>query len=185
MTSDVDRIRSQLHRLAYIVRNVAYYRALADYSDSLDQNFWIYAFNNNFDMSVLEWCKVFGSRGEPTHWTTVVSDADIFRASLLTELKLTCDEWNSYWDEMKNYRDLSVAHHTTEPRLTKYPRLDVALASTFFLYGHLVDQLKDASDPIYFIPKKMSNYYQRLVPHAKDVARAAYEASRGIEDKVK
>lgn len=185
MAHDKDRARAQLFRLAYIVRNIAYYRSLAVYCDSLDQNFWIFAFNNFFDMSVLEWCKVFGSRGESTHWAGVVRDEEAFRSDMLMELKLTHNEWVSYWKEMKHYRDFSVAHHTKDPRFTKYPRLDTALRSTFFLYGHLVNQLKDAPEPVYFLPKDLSRYYERLLSHAGQVSAAAYEASRGIEDKVK
>lgn len=185
MTHDTDRVRTQLFRLAYIVRNIAFYRSLAIYCDSLNQNFWIYSFNNFFDMSVLEWCKVFGSRREPTHWTTVVSDEDMFRSDMLTELNLTDDEWESYWIEMKDYRDISVAHHTKNPDLTKYPCLDTALASTVFLYGHLVNQLSDAPEPVYFLPKDLSRYYERALSLAKQISAAAYEASCGIEDKVK
>ena len=185
MSTDTTGIREQLFRLAYIVRNVAYYRSLAMYCKSFDQNFWIYAFNNYFDMSVLEWCKVFGSRQEPTHWTSVVGDEDAFRTGMLAEIELTLAEWESYWTEMKNYRDISVAHHTKDPKLTKYPNLDTALASTFFFYGHLVTLLKDAPEPVYFLPKDLSRYYEQLLSHAKQVSAAAYEASRGIEDKVK
>ena len=148
MTSDTDSVRALLFRLAYVVRNIAYYRALAKHKESLDQNFWIYGFNNFFDMSVLEWCKVFGSRAEPTYWTTVVADIQAFRESMLTELSLTRDEWDSYWDEMKTYRDFSVAHHADPPNQTRYPNLDTALASTIYLFGHLVNQLKAAPDPV-------------------------------------
>ena len=185
MTHDTDRVRAQLFRLAYIVRNIAYYRSLAAYGDSLDQNFWIFAFNNFFDLSVLEWCKIFGSRREPTHWASVVSDEHVFRSELLTRLKLTPDEWESYWSQMKNYRDISVAHHTKDPKFTKYPHLDTALASTVFLYGHLVDQLEHAPEPVSFLPKDLSRYYERSLSLAKRISAAAYEASRGITDTVK
>jgi hypothetical protein len=186
MIVDKDGAHRQIFRLAYIARNIAFYRALAKYKGTFAQNFWIYAFNNYFDMAVLEWCKVFGSRGEPTHWSAVVQDADSFRAALLAELKLSRDEWRGYWEQMKNYRDLAVVHHMQDPRVTSYPTLDIALQATSFYYKFLVCALRDLpEEPMYFLPKNLESYYQRLLQHAEQVATAAYEASRGIEDKVR
>jgi len=133
----------------------------------------VYAFNNYFDMAILEWCKVFGSRSEPTHWSAVVEDPDSFRAALLADLALTRDAWDKYWEEMKNYRDLALAHHTLDPRVTSYPKLDVALRATCFHYKFLVEAIRHVpTNPVYFLPKELDSYYQRLLAHAEQVATA-------------
>jgi hypothetical protein len=182
----VELARTQIFRLAYVVRNVAFYRSLAPFQKSFAQNYWIYVFNNFLDMAVLEWCKVFGSRGEETHWSTLVEDPDAFRTAMLAEFHLTRDEWDKYWERMKNYRDAHIAHHTRDPRVTKYPHLDIALRACFFYYKHLLRELRNVKDdPLYFYPPDLEAYYERLLVHAREVSEVAYAASRGIEDKVK
>jgi hypothetical protein len=94
---------------------VAFYHSLAPFQNSFAENYWTYVFNNFLDMAVLEWCKVFGSRGEGTHWSTLVEDPDAFRTAMLGEFHLTRDEWDKYWERMKNYRDSRIAHHTRDP----------------------------------------------------------------------
>jgi hypothetical protein len=182
---DANKARAQLFRLAVIVRNIAFYRSLSGYRRSLGQNFWIYTYNNFFDMAVLEWCKTFGSRSETTHWSAVVPDAEAFRTALLARLGITPDQWTAYWEDLKGYRDSSVAHHEVDPERTKYPLLDTALDSTCYLYDFLVEELRIASDPVYFLPRYLKVYYQQILAQAEKLAKVAYEASRNVEERVK
>ena len=79
MPINVKFARMHAARLAYITRNIAFYRALASLGEKYTQSFWIYARNNFLDMAVLEWCKVLvRARRRPTgaesYWTTTVSE---------------------------------------------------------------------------------------------------------------
>jgi hypothetical protein len=180
-----EKARAHLFRLAGIVRNIAFHRTLSDYKGSLKQNFWIYTFNNFLDMAVLEWCKTFGARRETYHWTKLFSDPDSVRSRLLTTIALAPGDWTAYWNEMKRYRDDSVAHHALTPKNMRYPQLHVALDSTCFIYDSITAELEKLQPAHYMLPKSLKVYYDRLLPQATAQAKVAFEASRNLEDRVK
>ena len=113
-----------MFRLVYVVRNVACHRSLPEFKSRFCQNYWILIFNNFLDMVVLEWCKVFGSRSEPTHWSSHIKEQNTFREGLLKRLGLSKEEWETYWDSVKDYRDNLVLHHKRNPNVTHYPNLE-------------------------------------------------------------
>ena len=183
---NVDLARTHAFRLAFIARNIAFYRTLASLGENYTQNFWIYVSNNFLDMAVLEWCKVFGSRAEETHWSNIVEEHDAFRDNMLVELSLTREQWDSYWEEMKDYRARGVAHASLTNPPTRYPHLDNALHSSAFYYRYLVEELRKAEEnPLYLLPGDLMRYYEPLLAHAKEVASVAYGASREIVDNIR
>ena len=62
------------------------------------QTFWIMTVNLLADAAAIEWCKVFGSWDEDTHWTRVLPKEkhDEVRTALLDELGITQSEWEAY-----------------------------------------------------------------------------------------
>ncbi len=78
-----------------------------------------------------------------------------------------------------------MAHHEVAPERTKYPLLDTALDSTCYLYDFLVEELRIATDPVYFLPRYLKVYYQQILAQAEELAKVAYEASRNVEERVK
>ncbi len=46
-------IEEHLFRLVYVVRNAACYKALSQYKDEFEQNWWILIYNNFFDIAIL------------------------------------------------------------------------------------------------------------------------------------
>lgn len=106
---------------------------------------------NQLDSAVLEWCKVFGSDDEATHWKQVVpaADHDQFRSDLLASLEITVDVWAAYWNEMKSYRDNLIAHHIELNKVANYPVLDLALKSSFFYYNYLIKELRSLGETRY------------------------------------
>ena len=77
------------------------------------QTFWIMTVNLLADTAAIEWCKVFGSWEEDTHWTRVIprQQHDQVRAALLHELGFSQAEWKAYHDGILRYRNELVAHH--------------------------------------------------------------------------
>ena len=109
MTAHILELADQVFRLVFVVRNAAYHRSLHKYKDEFVQNYWILIFNNFLDIAVLEWCKVFGSNNDATHWSNKITKKDKFRAELLARLNYTESEWEAYWNNIKGYRDCVVA----------------------------------------------------------------------------
>lgn len=182
MTADVGKVVDQVFRLVYVVRNVAHHRSLEPFKDDSDQNYWILVFNNFLDIAVLEWCKAFGSRGEATHWSNHVADPDAFRAGLYARLGVSEEEWRTYWESIKNYRDEVVAHHVSASKVTHYPDLGCALQACFYYYGILIKQLRQLS--VFDYPEDLEDYYKRSLEQACRFSELAYGATRALKENV-
>lgn len=181
--STIEEFSAQLFRLGHVARSIAIKRALTATDPDPKLNFWRLIMGNQLDAAVLEWCKVFGSHGEATHWKNVVPPAehDKYRADLWAELGVSADQWEAYWEEMKVYRDNLVAHHIEANKVPKYPQLDLALKSSVFHYKYVIAGLRSLGEHRY--PDDLQSYYERLEYQSKEIAGAAMAATSGFQEK--
>ena len=173
-----------IFRLIYVIRNAANYRSLLKYKDEFSQKYWIFVFNNSFDMSILEWCKVFGTDSEPTHWKKLVEehDHDNFREGLLKHINLTDPEWDRYWREVKDYRNNLITHFRKDPKIIRYPSLDNIINSTFYYYEWLVKKLEEYG--IKQEPEDLRGYYIKCLEQANLFSETAYRSTENIQEDV-
>src|SRR5689334_21852435 len=101
-------------------------RMIAEIALEPKQTFWIMTVNLLADSAAIEWSKVFGSRGEDTHWSRVIrkSEHNEVRSALLQKLGLSQEEWETYRGNIVQYRNEIVAHHDLEATVAKYPQYD-------------------------------------------------------------
>jgi hypothetical protein len=172
--------------LATIVRNIRLRRELSKVCPSPQLNFWRVIYGNCTDTAVQDWCKLFGADGgnnETLHWKTLATDVDQFRHDLLGALNITKDQWVAYWTEMKDYRDMSVAHFDADRvHIANYPTFDWALESAYFYYDHLRAEL--AKVGIDQMPTSLRDYGQAFADQSHDIAKAALNATKSFEEKV-
>ncbi len=176
------QIERHLFRLVSVVRNAACHCSLSKYTGSFQQNYWILIFNNFLDMAVLEWCKVFGSHGEPTHWKNLVDDHTSFRTGLLRRLELDEDKWEAYWKDMKEYRDYQIAHYKKPPNLTNYPSLDIALEASYYYYEWIIQKLRSLGHSGY--PDNLQDYYESFLTQALKFSENAYDSTKSLGEEV-
>jgi hypothetical protein len=115
----------------------------------LRENFWIYICNNSIDMAVLDWCHLFGSHSDDLHWKRVVYDKDDFRNNLFKNLEINESTWNTYWDNLKGYRDKNVGHIEILPS-SNIPDMTLALDSVSYYYDNVKKELKSLITRIIF-----------------------------------
>ena len=182
MAYDRSIVRIHLYQLALIVRNVAYYRALDAVKKGWDKNYWIFIYNNHLDIAILEWCKIFGSNGEKTHWKNVVPTKDQreFREQMLKYIGVSADEWEAEWKVLTGYRNRHLAHHDFSPKRDVYPNLDPVLKSSTFYYQWLRDHWISEFQPQY--PEDFMDYYAKYFAQAKIFAKAAYDATDRLKE---
>ncbi|HFN1201482.1 TPA: hypothetical protein ACHBXG_004834 [Klebsiella pneumoniae] len=60
--------------------------------------------------AAINWCKVFGSNNESTHWKYSIDDHEDFRSILFDEIGLTNAEFTAYWKKMIDFRSNIIAH---------------------------------------------------------------------------
>ena len=104
---------------------------------NLESEFWTLTIDAHLLQSSIHWCMVFGAKGcNPTHWAHL-SDGDVrslqeqFRKGLINSVDITFDEWEEYWQKMKNFRDQYVAHRELNFN-SPVPRFTLALNIAYF-----------------------------------------------------
>lgn len=176
-----ESIENQMGLLVQIVRCIQMKKVLSEVDPDPKLNFWRLIHGSFMDLPALDWCKIFGSDAEPTHWKTVNSDHNEFRKSLLGHLKISEKEWADYWVHMKDFRDKLVAHHSSNTSVDKYPEFDIALRSSYFYYDHLRNiSTESNSDPI----ENLESYSLRFYKQAREIAVKATEATNEINERV-
>jgi hypothetical protein len=183
MTSREDLIK-HIDRLVRLVRSAKMKRVLSTVDPNPKLNFWRVIHGDELDISVLEWCKVFGTNTEPTHWKAIVpgNDQERFRADMLVALGVNDSMWADYWTQMKAYRDNLVAHHIEATDVTHYPVLDLALRSSYFYYDYVIAQLRGLGDKRF--PDDLKRYADDFEAQANEVAQRATSATADMKEQV-
>ena len=181
----LELLHAQLYRLLYLSRTAALKRAIESVNANPHLNFWRIVLGSQLDVAVLEWCKVFGSHNEATHWKQVVPPEEhtSYRDKLLSELGVSEDQWVDYWQHMKAYRDNLVAHHIENHNVKDYPSLTPAMASAAYHYRYLLPLIQRFDDTPY--PEDLNAYQKDFQALAAHVAFAALEATKGIPESVR
>jgi hypothetical protein len=182
-----DAMSAAVDLLATIVRNIRLRRELSKACPEPHLNFWRVIYGNCTDTAVQDWCKLFGADGggnQTLHWKTLATDEDQFRQDLLKALGVNEDQWVANWHEIKTYRDMAVAHF--DPRrvsIKTYPKFDLALESAYFYYDYLRAEL--AKVGVTQMPASLRVYSDDFANQSRDIAKAALNATKGFEEKVR
>jgi len=176
-------LTAHIFRLVHLARSTEMKRALTEVDPNPHLNFWRLIHGNQLDIAVLEWCKVFGSDGEATHWKKIVppADHDQFRVGLFGAVGVTAEEWVAYWNEMKAYRDKLVAHYIESNSVDNFPMLDLALRSSCFYYSYLIKELRSLGETKY--PDDLQIYYGEFESQAREIAATAFASTAAIEQR--
>jgi hypothetical protein len=170
--------------LINLVENIRLHRILVDTCANPHLAFWRVIYNAIFDLSVLEWCKLFGSDDQtrqPLHWKNVVSDHDQFRSALLGRLQISKQDWDAYWHEMKRYRDQAIARFDNlREEIPTHPIFDVALQSAYFYFETVIVELKKIGVEN-VLTKDLQNYGDEFATNCLTIANGLNSLQIGYE----
>jgi hypothetical protein len=136
------------------------------------------------DLAVIDWCKLFGSddaERQSIHWKNIADDQDSFRSALLKALAMTDDDWETYWESMKKYRDLTAAHY--DPRraeIATYPVLDKALDSALFYFEYIQHEMRKLGENLQPVDVRM--YAKDFETECLTVAKIALGSTKHISE---
>ncbi|WP_297977621.1 hypothetical protein [uncultured Amaricoccus sp.] len=129
--------------LLTLLRCISMKRALAaDGTDHL--NFFRLYDACLMDVSIMSWCKLFGSRNEQLHWTALFPDCDD-QQSLKGDLDPAAGgDLDALSTTIRNYRDTYVAHHDLKEskRAKAHPHLSTLQATGQVLYIAVYEALQ-------------------------------------------
>lgn len=139
-------------------------------------------FNNAIDLAVLDWFHLFGYHNDDLHWKRIAHDIEAFRNGLYDYLEVSKDEWESYRDEIKEYRDKDVAH--IEVRLvSNVPEMTIALKAVNYYYRFVLRELFNFSD-YSSLPRDLIEYHKNSLKQTEDILSVAFNATRSIKKRV-
>ena len=129
--------------------------------------------NTHLKMSVIEWCKIFGTDDNELHWEkTVIMNSckfqNEFRLKIYEATKLSAKEWKDYHSTIIGFRNKYVAHYDKdydEP----VPKMDNSLTVAFAFDEWLWKELNTVS---------ISKGY--LKPLSESITEYRNEASEGV-----
>ena len=175
-------LKTQIDRIVVVVRSIGIKNALTEGIANPHLNFWRFISGSMLDIAVIEWCKVFGTDDQPTHWKNFISDHDAFRKKLLAFLDTTQDQWSQYWRHMTDYRNSHAAHHLGVKEGDTYPVLDIALKSCFFYYSKLIEKVKALG--VNNLPESLEAYSKQFNEQTLKIAKAALASTNDIKEEV-
>ncbi len=182
----MDQREKKLRRVAFkcadFARQLSYHRTLDKYKDDLALNFGISIYNNAIDIAVLDWFHLFGYAKDHLHWKKVIKDKNAFKQGLLIYLGITEQAWQSYWKNVKKYRDKDVAHIEIRP-VSNVPEMSIALKATNYYYEIVLRELTGYNNFSGW-PSDLLEYHRKSLEQSKNIAAIAYKATRSIDEKV-
>lgn len=134
----------------------------------LRNNFWIMTIDAHLLRAAINWCMVFGSRSNSTHWTRLsVAAAELsqsFYNGLFQETGMDEERWQKYWKSMTVFRNKYAAHRELEPYTDPVPNFDTALAVAYDKWVRVIIS-PDSFDepPVRHFAKSLKNSVTPLV----------------------
>jgi len=177
--------RASLHRLMAFAQSIRVRRMIEGIAVEPKQTFWIMTMNLLLDAAAIDWCKVFGSRDEDTHWTQVIPKDrhDDVRAGLLSALGFSASDWEAYRNSILDFRNQMVAHHDLDATVAKYPHYDPAFAAAEFMFFEIRSLV--ASDALGDIPSSLDRWSGTVAGNMSAIVRAAFGASAQLGSNIR
>jgi hypothetical protein len=162
--------RKRLRRVAllciHFARNLAFYRAgIVDGKLIRNSAFWKTLNFNFYDLSILEWCKLFADFRGKHYWGKIVRNKEDFESGLLSTLSTKRDDLDAYVDEVRRCRDKFIAHLDSD-QIDYRPHMDLALKSAIYYYQFILRHENEEDNYLDF-PKDLQQFYDTCYREAK------------------
>ena len=180
------RLRRVVILCQTFMRNLAYFRAANSYRDTLrdppftpEREVLITSINNNLDVCVTEWCKLFGEPEGKHAWEKIVSCQNKFAFALQNDLGMSAVEIDTYKRKMRRLRDKFIAHLDSDEKMD-YPKLEQARKSVVFYHSYLVTHEAQAGvlDGLIASTEQFSLYFSSCKVHAEKTYRILTQTSQ-------
>ena len=140
----------------HFARNYAYYKAGWSNNDlKIKDQFWVSLNSNFIDISVIEWCKLFGDYKDKHHWKKIMHDDQTFKDRMFESINIKQTDLDRVHSTIKSYRDKFVAHLDSEETIN-IPELEDALRMIFFYYSEVKTICGSTAD----WPESLENFYE-------------------------
>jgi hypothetical protein len=109
---------------------------------------WTQMINDNYSMGVLEWCKIFGTNSEPTHWKTVLGEDKAVGENIQKACGIIKTDWDLVWQQMTDIRNIRVSHNVFDyDEILVLPDMDFIIKSCKAMYEFVLSFFSDKLGP--------------------------------------
>jgi len=157
-----------------------HHRALKKVIVEFERDFWGLVVNNSYDMSIIAWCKIFGSYSENTHWTKIFLDETEFRKFIYKSVEMSKKQWDSYADGLREYRNKWIGHFNSSFRPDHHPDLEPAFKSIIACYKYLLKKMAQYGIE-HNLPDSLSEYSKALFKQGVELIEYAYNSVKHIK----
>lgn len=139
-------IELQYDKIVDFSRSFIYYKTLHKslplMQSQVDEQFWRHSIDSFLNLTIIDWCMVFGTDSNELHWKKAINENNInfqkvIEGEILKNTNFSIDEWKEYHKTMLDFRNLYSAHrHITN--VPDVPFLDKAfkVATAYFDFMH-------------------------------------------------
>ena len=181
MTGRTRSLRKVANLLGNFARQVELKRALENVDGNPQINFWRLLYGGLSNLAVIEWCKLFGAEGSnELHWKRLFPDRiDEFRIGLYAATGTDDSIFQSYWCEIKLWRDKDFAHHEQGALLPpQWPHFEIALKAADFYYKWVIEELDEFAH--HMLPRDLNRYRQIVRVEYEGAAVLALAATQNL-----
>ena len=140
--------------------HIAYYLTIKNIDYSLKEQDWFnYTRNAYYDLTIGNWCKLFGANSEPTHYHKLIEKKYALRPILeqlginpvtkenlknfiLSEMQVSKKDFDEFWEKTRDYRNRALIHHVHDPAQINdgdldYPEIEIILKTAYPLFKNI------------------------------------------------
>ncbi|KAB2823089.1 hypothetical protein [Aliivibrio finisterrensis] len=139
---DHKELRGRFSTLDKFFKSYFGYLALVDYCENIDQAYlgmhpYTHISNTLLSDATIQWCKLFGTDSESTHWKKLIINHSGFREYLFETIKQDKNGFREYQLSMLTFRDKWVAHYESNFPHGTVPLFEIAVSSATALQEYL------------------------------------------------
>ena len=179
MTDRIVKLSAQISKNLFVIRNLACHKTLYKYKDDFKKSYWKLIFNNFLDIAIIEWCKMFDSKDDTTHWSNHIKNKKEVGDKLLKWANMSQQEWDKYREDIKCYGNSVDKYH--KQNIKSYPDFSCVVIACYVYYDALIKELRMLGVNDY--PDELKEFYQSCLGEATEFTNAAYSATLEIDKK--
>ncbi len=177
-----DLLLWQIDIIKTAIRSLIYFRNL-DSTITLKSAFWMSTKNSHFQTFVTSWSKLFGNRGEDTHWNKIF----VGRAEFKKHLKRHFDresarKLSDYTKTILVLRNKVFSHTDTKLGVVKIPSLNRAYEFLVFIFEKIIKRLAELPIVCVVKPADVRMWTTNLDGEAGKLIEIAYASTSNFEE---
>lgn len=127
------------------IANIASYKSMIEFNKNnngklkINRNYWNLVNRNFYDSAIIQWCIIFTESNGAHHWKSIFINKDEWKSEMLHAINISTDQYESQAKQIKEYRNMYVAHLDDGTENLIHPFTEMILQSSKYLYDYIIN----------------------------------------------